>query len=239
MYTHARRGRGALRGRGGGARRVGSRSRRLDVASRRRRARERSVAGDDPLRRSRPRPRRHGRGREQRQTVGRRREAPNPRQQGRDSAPKAPRRRLHRPLAGALGRRAHRRRRVRVRSRCGPIAATGLVRAFSELTAVSQLWSSGYGRAIVIKSGFLAAVVALGWINRSRLVPRLRLTALRRNVTVELVLLAAIVTAVAFLTDLAPGRQLARAVARPETPQPIAAPPKAATVLAGESGDRA
>ena len=119
----------------------------------------------------------------------------------------------------------------------GVIAATGLVRAFSELTAVSQLWSSGYGRAIVIKSGFLAAVVAIGWINR--LVPRLRLTALRRNVTVELVLLAAIVTAVAFLTDLAPDRQLARAVARPETPQPIAAPPKGATVLAGESGDRA
>jgi hypothetical protein len=47
------------------------------------------------------------------------------------------------------------------------------------------------------------------------------------------------VVAVAFLTDLAPGRQLARAVAGPETPQPIADPPPGATVLAGESGDRA
>ena len=119
------------------------------------------------------------------------------------------------------------------------IAATGLVRALSELSAVSQLWSSGYGRAITIKTGLLAALVVLGWINRARLMPRLRLTALRRNVAVELVLLAGIVTAVAFLTDLAPGRQLARAVTRPETPQPIDTPPRGATVLAGESGDRA
>ena len=119
------------------------------------------------------------------------------------------------------------------------IAATGLVRALSELSAVSQLWSSGYGRALVVKTVFLTLVVALGWFNRSRLAPKLRVDALRWNVALELVLLAAIVTAVAFLTDLAPGRQLAHAIARPQTPQPIAAPPSGATVLAGESGDRA
>ena len=119
------------------------------------------------------------------------------------------------------------------------IAATGLIRALSELSAVSQLWSTGYGRALLVKTGLLAGVVALGWVNRSRLVPRLRLAALRRNVVAELVLLAGIVTAVAFLTDLAPARQLARAVARPQTPRPIAAPPPDATVLGGESGDRA
>ena len=119
------------------------------------------------------------------------------------------------------------------------IAATGLIRALSELTAVSQLWTSGYGRALVVKTGLLAVVVALGWINRSRLVPRLRLEALRRNVVLELVLLAGVVIAVAFLTDLAPGRQLARAVASPQAPQPIDDPPPEATVLAGESGGRA
>jgi putative copper export protein len=119
------------------------------------------------------------------------------------------------------------------------IAATGLIRALSELTAVSQLWTTGYGRALVVKSGLLALLVSLGWINRSRLVPRLRLAALRRNVAVELVLLAGLVIAVAFLTDLAPGRQLARAVASPEAPKPIADPPPGATVLAGESGGRA
>ena len=119
------------------------------------------------------------------------------------------------------------------------IAVTGLIRALSELSAVSQLWSTGYGRALVVKTALLVAVVALGWANRSRLIPRLPLGALRRNVVAELLLLAGIVTAVAFLTDLAPGRQLARVVARPEAPRPIGAPPPGATVLAGESGDRA
>jgi len=119
------------------------------------------------------------------------------------------------------------------------IAATGLIRALSELSAVSQLWSTGYGRALLVKTALLLAVVALGWVNRSRLVPRLGLGALRRNVVAELVLLAGVVTAVAFLTDLAPGRQLARAVARPQAPRPVAPPPPGATVLAGESGDRA
>ena len=119
------------------------------------------------------------------------------------------------------------------------IAATGLIRALSELSAVSQLWSSGYGRALLIKTGLLGIAVSLGWLNRSRLVSRLRLSALRRNVAAELVVLAGLVIAVAFLTDLAPGRQLARTVARPRAPRPIAAPPPDATVLAGESGDRA
>jgi len=119
------------------------------------------------------------------------------------------------------------------------IAATGLIRALSELSAVSQLWSSGYGRALVVKTGLLAVVVSLGWLNRARLMPRLRLDALRRNVAVELVVLAGLVVAVAFLTDLAPGRQLVHAVARPQPPRPIAAPPPGATVLGGESGDRA
>jgi copper transport protein len=119
------------------------------------------------------------------------------------------------------------------------IAATGLIRALSELSAFSQLWSSGYGRAILVKSGLLVVLISLGWLNRARLVPRLRLSALRRNIALELVVLGGVVIAVAFLTDLAPGRQLARAVAHPQPPRPIAAPPPGATVLAGESGDRA
>src|SRR5512132_1378600 len=119
------------------------------------------------------------------------------------------------------------------------IAATGLIRALSELSAVSQLWSSGYGRALLVKTGLLALLVSLGWINRSRLGPRLRLEALRPTGAAAPVLLAGLVVAVAFLTDLAPGRQLAPAVAGPRAPQPIAAPPPGATVLAGESGDRA
>jgi copper transport protein len=126
------------------------------------------------------------------------------------------------------------------------IGATGLVRILSELSAVSQLWSSGYGRALLVKTGLLVALVTLGWVNRSRLVPdavrRGRAAgALRRNVIAELALLAGIVTAVAFLTDLAPGRQLARALARPKTPipRPVRPPPAGATVLAAQAGDLA
>ena len=125
------------------------------------------------------------------------------------------------------------------------LAATGLVRVLSELSAISQLWTSGYGRALLVKTGLLAVLVGIGWLNRSRLVPRGSRTggrvALRRNAVVELALLAGIVTAVAFLTDLAPGRQLALAVARPAVapPQPIQPPPTGAAVLAGQSNDRA
>ncbi|HEX6489782.1 MAG TPA: copper resistance protein CopC [Gaiellaceae bacterium] len=127
------------------------------------------------------------------------------------------------------------------------LAVTGLVRVLSELSALRQLWTSGYGRALLIKTGLLAALVAIGWSNRSRLAPRLTSSGvsatLRRNLLVELALLAGVVTAVAFLTDLAPGRQLARALARPApTPtasRPIEPPPAGAAVLAGQSNDRA
>jgi hypothetical protein len=61
---------------------------------------------------------------------------------------------------------------------------------------------------------------------------------LQRNVALELLLLTGVVTAVAFLTDLPPGRQLARAVARPaaQPARPIEPPPPGATVLAAQSG---
>lgn len=116
------------------------------------------------------------------------------------------------------------------------IAATGLVRALSELSALDQVWSSGYGRALAIKTGLLGGLVTLGWLNRRRLAYT---AALRRRVGVELALLAGIVTAVAFLTDLAPGRELAQAVAKPAEPAAIQPPPAGATVLAAESGNLA
>ena len=113
------------------------------------------------------------------------------------------------------------------------IAATGLVRALSELSAVSQLWSTGYGRALLVKTALLGAIVVLGWLNRRRLVYG---AALRKYVAVELALLVGVVVAVAFLTDLAPGRELARAVAKPTQPKPIQPPPPGATLFAAESG---
>jgi hypothetical protein len=106
---------------------------------------------------------------------------------------------------------------------------------------VAQLWDTGYGRALLVKTSLLAIVGMLGWLNRSRLVPRHSgaVGALRRNVFAELLLLAGVVTAVAFLTDLAPGRQLARAAQPAARPRPIEPPPPGATVLAGQSGELA
>jgi copper transport protein len=117
------------------------------------------------------------------------------------------------------------------------LAITGVLRALSELASVSQLWTTGYGRALVVKSALLLALVGIGWANRYRLVPRLQVAALRRNVAAELVLFAGLVVAVALLTDLRPGRD--RAAAAPVVTGPPPLPAKQMVVQARESGDYA
>ena len=117
------------------------------------------------------------------------------------------------------------------------LGITGIVRALSELASFSQLWTTGYGRALLVKTALLGALVAIGWINRYRLVPRAAAVELRRNVAVELVLLAGLVIAVALLTDLRPGRDrtAAASVATSKGPPPL--PAKEMVVQAGELGD--
>jgi copper transport protein len=119
------------------------------------------------------------------------------------------------------------------------LAVTGVVRALSELRSVHQLWSTGYGRALIVKTALLALLVILGWVNRYRLIPRARDDALRRSVGAELVLFAGLVVAVAVLTDLRPGRDVTSAVAavrgRPPGPPPLPAPKM--VVQAQQAGD--
>jgi copper transport protein len=119
------------------------------------------------------------------------------------------------------------------------IAITGVLRAISELTSVSQLWSTGYGRAILIKSALFAILVGLGYLARSRLLRDP--AALRRSVAVELGLLAGLVVAVAFLTALPPGRALAapHVAAPPTTTGAAPPPPRDALTLAGHTGSNA
>jgi copper transport protein len=118
----------------------------------------------------------------------------------------------------------------------GVLAVTGVVRALAELHSVSQLWTTGYGRALIAKAVLLAALVAIGWVNRYRLVPRLELAALRRNVAVELVLFAGLVVAAALLTALRPGRDRVAAAAVVRVgPPPL--PASQMVVQAQESGD--
>jgi copper transport protein len=77
------------------------------------------------------------------------------------------------------------------------LAASGVARAAMELSAVSQLWSTSYGRTILVKSALFLALLALGSVSRRR----------QRLVRFELVLIAAVVVAVAVLTELRPGSE--------------------------------
>jgi len=117
------------------------------------------------------------------------------------------------------------------------LAASGSLRALTELRAVDQLWTTSYGRALLVKTGLLLPVLALGWLNRSRLLDAF--ASLRRSMRVEVVLLAAVVGVVAVLVQLRPGKATpAAAAAQPplEAPQPPALPSRDAVVDARELG---
>jgi copper transport protein len=117
------------------------------------------------------------------------------------------------------------------------LSATGVARAFAELDAVSQVWTTGYGRLLIVKTALLALLVSLGWINRYRLLPRGALRAFAGTVRVEILLLAGLTVAVALLTDTRPGRDRTALAALP--PEAPALPQPNAFVVGGEDGDRA
>lgn len=116
------------------------------------------------------------------------------------------------------------------------LAATGVLGAFAELRSLDQLWSTGYGRLLVVKTVLLTALVTIGWLNRYRLVPRLSLDSLRRNVALELALFVGLVAAVALLTDLQPGRDRVARAAVAEAKGPPPSPAPGMWVQARESG---
>jgi copper transport protein len=118
------------------------------------------------------------------------------------------------------------------------IAASGLARALVELTAVSQLWTTGYGRALVIKSLLLCVLVALGWMSRRALADPGRL---RRSVVAELTVLVLLVGVVGVLTALGPGRDALPAAAGSTVREiaPAPAPPAGAVVFAAQAQELA
>jgi copper transport protein len=128
------------------------------------------------------------------------------------------------------------------------LAATGVIRAIGELSAVDQLWTTGYGRTILVKTALLVLLLAAGWQNRYRIVPRLARAAraadavrLRRNVAAELGGFVLLVCAVALLTDLVPGVRAGPASAPVVNAAPVAAPlpPKGSVVLGGQARELA
>jgi copper transport protein len=118
------------------------------------------------------------------------------------------------------------------------LAASGVGRAVTELAAVHQLWTTSYGRALLVKTGLFLPLLLVGFINRTRLLGMF--AALRRSVRVEVVVIAGIVVAVALLTQLRPGAdEPAAAPAAPPLGLPPVLPPPAAVVDAKEVGSLA
>jgi copper transport protein len=117
------------------------------------------------------------------------------------------------------------------------LTATGVTRAITELDSISQLWSTGYGRVLIVKSALLAVLVGLGWVNRYRLLPRWSLHGLRRSVAAELALFAVLAGAVALLTDLRPGRDRDAIAAAPRAAGPPPLPARRMVVQARQDGE--
>ena len=82
------------------------------------------------------------------------------------------------------------------------LAVTGGLRALWELSSVSQVWTTSYGRTLLAKTLLLLMTLAVASRSRRFLG---RFPMLRRSVTAELVVLSAVVAAVALLTNLPPG----------------------------------
>jgi copper transport protein len=119
------------------------------------------------------------------------------------------------------------------------LAVTGAVRAYTELDSVSQIWSTGYGRVLIVKSALLVLLGGVGWFNRFLVLPRGSLSVLRRNVSVELALFVVLVGAVALLTDLRPGRDRGAAAAVQEQIGPPPLPARRMVVQARQDGELA
>jgi copper transport protein len=117
------------------------------------------------------------------------------------------------------------------------LGLTGIARSLTELSAVHQVWSTSYGRALLAKTALFVPLFGVGWLNRTLLLGVF--TRLRRSVFVEIAVISGIVIAVAILTELRPGRDASRALAASssqQVAQPPVLPPRDAVVDARELG---
>jgi copper transport protein len=96
------------------------------------------------------------------------------------------------------------------------LVATGTVQAIVHLDRVSDLWNTGFGRALTVKIGLVAALAGIGVAQRRRLLPALRGAAasgeapggpgrlIRRALTAEAALFAGALAATAVLVGQPP-----------------------------------
>ena len=53
------------------------------------------------------------------------------------------------------------------------VAASGIANAWIRLTGISDLWTTGYGHVLLLKTGFVITLGWLGWLHRKRSIPEL------------------------------------------------------------------
>ena len=93
------------------------------------------------------------------------------------------------------------------------LALSGVGRALTELDAVHQLWSTSYGRTLLVKTAIFLPLLAVGRLNRSLLARGRALAA--RSVAAEVVAVVAVVAVVSVLTELRPARETRRPATLP------------------------
>jgi uncharacterized membrane protein len=97
------------------------------------------------------------------------------------------------------------------------VVGTGVVRSINEVGSWGALFSTGYGRLVLVKVALIAALIGLGAVNRYRNVPRTgsSLGGLRRVSRTELVLAVGALGAAAGLATLVPPAQVPAATRPP------------------------
>ena len=96
------------------------------------------------------------------------------------------------------------------------VLVTGTIRSIGELSAISQLWTTGYGRSIAIKIALLGPIGFLALRNRKVLAAltrvdrpnRATLRMVRRTATLEFAIAIAVVVIASVLVSQVPGRVL-------------------------------
>jgi copper transport protein len=91
------------------------------------------------------------------------------------------------------------------------LGLSGIGRAINEIDSWHGLFSTSYGQVVIAKSALLVALIVLGAVNRYRYVPRAGDTTsgLRRVMSSELVLVAAVLALTGILSGVAPARSVA------------------------------
>ena len=97
----------------------------------------------------------------------------------------------------------------------GAVAVTGILRSIADIGSIEALVSTDFGRLVLLKTGLLVPIAALGALNHFRNVPRAdsSLAPLRRSGSVELMLGAVALVVASILVNIAPPTEVAAAAA--------------------------